>query len=158
MPAKAPTSIGNTEYPQNIKIPANFTIPAGNVFKFQLSLAGFVWYICDTSSSDKWIEDQFRSVYFNSKDDISGFPVSPAAVLDVRNDQYHVLSAIPEHDTSSMIVTVINDAPSSDPTKNYPSELVSVISTAGVGAFSNITYLILTATDGGVPPPKSDCK
>ncbi|CAG8536331.1 24628_t:CDS:2, partial [Cetraspora pellucida] len=126
---KVPTSIGNTEYPQNIKIPANFTIPAGNDFKFHLSLAGFVWYMCDTSSDDKWITD----------------------------GQYHVLSAIPEHDTSSMITTVINDAPSPDPTKNYPSELISVISTAGVGAFSNITYYILTATDGGVPSPKSDC-
>ncbi|CAG8711537.1 938_t:CDS:2, partial [Cetraspora pellucida] len=53
MPAKAPTSIGNTEYPQNIKIPANFTISAGNDFKFHLYLAGFVWYMCNTSSSDK---------------------------------------------------------------------------------------------------------
>ncbi|CAG8716555.1 14589_t:CDS:2, partial [Cetraspora pellucida] len=89
---------------------------------------------------------QYRSVYFNNKDDISGFPVSPAAVLDKRNGQLRVLSAIPEHDTSSMLVKVINDVPSPDPMKNVPSELVSVISTAGVGAFSNITYLILTAT------------
>ncbi|CAG8559068.1 10818_t:CDS:2, partial [Cetraspora pellucida] len=124
MPSKAPTSIGNTEYPKNIKIPANFTIPAGNDFKFHLYLAGFAWFLCDTSSN-KWIPDQWRSVYFNNKDEISGYPVSPVAVLDTRNGQLHVQSAIPEHDTSSMIVTVINDAPSTDPTKNTPSELVS---------------------------------
>ncbi|CAG8791673.1 21273_t:CDS:2, partial [Racocetra persica] len=82
MPAKAPTSIGDPVYPHGINIPSNFTIPSGNVFKFTLKLAGFVWYLCDTSSSDKWIEDQFRSVYFNTKDDIAGFPTSAAAVLD----------------------------------------------------------------------------
>ncbi|CAG8770815.1 12637_t:CDS:2, partial [Cetraspora pellucida] len=82
-------------YPQNIKIPANFTIPAGNDFKFHLYLAGFVWYMCNTSSSDKWKTD----------------------------GQYRVLSAIPEHDTSSILVKVINVAPSPDPTKNFRSEL-----------------------------------
>ncbi|CAG8781306.1 35505_t:CDS:2, partial [Racocetra persica] len=71
-------------------------------------------------------------------------------------DQYIVRSNIPS-DTSVMTLTVINSVPSSDPTKNYDSELVSVISTSGNGAFSDITYLILTDTKGGLPPPKSEC-
>ncbi|CAG8756887.1 10448_t:CDS:2 [Gigaspora margarita] len=136
MSDKAPTSIGSygnalddlAIYPNNMKIPSNFTIPDGNVFK--LYLAGFVWYICNTNSNNKW--------------EVAG--------------QFIVRSAIPEYDDSAMIVTPIGVAPSSDPMKNSPSELNLVLSTSGNGAFSNITYLILTDTDGGVAPPSSECK
>ncbi|CAG8766617.1 19758_t:CDS:2, partial [Gigaspora rosea] len=69
--------------------------------------------------------------------------------------QFIVRTAIPEYDNSAMTVTPIGVAPSSDPTKNSPSELN--LSISGNGAFSNITYLILTDTDGGVAPPSSEC-
>ncbi|CAG8792891.1 4775_t:CDS:2, partial [Cetraspora pellucida] len=124
---KVPTSIGNYEYPYGVYIPRNFTIPAGNVFKFKLYSGGFFWYKCNCASN--W---------------------SLGSEITIR-------STIP-NDTSTMTVTEIGTAPSLDPTKNSVYELIFVNKTSGKGAFSDLTYAILTDVKGGAAPPSTECK
>ncbi|CAG8452661.1 9812_t:CDS:2 [Gigaspora rosea] len=116
-------------YPRGVYIPSNFTIPDGNVFKFTLYLAAFIWYMCN-GTSGQWIGDQYRSVYFNSKEDISFYPYSAVAELDFARG----ISAIPKFDTSTFSFTCIASEPSHDPKKDADNELC------------------LKAKDGAAPP------
>ncbi|KAF0389228.1 putative exported protein [Gigaspora margarita] len=155
MSSDAPTSIGNYE-PNDAYIPSNFTIPSGNVYKFKLYSGGYVWYRCN-STSGKWGIDQFRTVYFNNKEDSLLYPSSAVAVLDFRGGKVIIRSAIPKHDTSTMTVTVIGTAPSANPKKDYSYELISVAVNTGKGAFADVTYLILSEVEGGAAPPDKEC-
>ncbi|RIB23176.1 hypothetical protein C2G38_892656 [Gigaspora rosea] len=96
IPNKTPTSIGNYEYPKGVYIPSNFTIPDGNVFKFKLYLAGFVWKRCN-GTSGQWVGDQYRSVYFNREEDIHLYPYSAVAMLDSRGPYYFTFIFTPFH-------------------------------------------------------------
>ncbi|CAG8719582.1 14140_t:CDS:2, partial [Dentiscutata erythropus] len=149
---EAPTSIGNYEYPYDVYIPSNFTIPDKNVYKFKLYSAALVWYKCNSTSSKKW-----GIVYFNKKEDRFFYPSSVVAALNSRNGEERVISAIPKYDNSTMTVTVIGTAPSSNPTEDYFNELLAVKNTTGRGAFSDLTYFILTDVKGGVAPPNTEC-
>ncbi|CAG8548390.1 19956_t:CDS:2 [Gigaspora margarita] len=113
---KPPTSIGNYEYPHGVYIPSNFTIPDGNVFKFTLYLAGFIWYTCNGTSGT-------------------------------------MRSSIPKYDTSTLSFTCIGSAPSYDPKKDAKNEFC-----LSDGAFSDITYIILTEAKNGAAPPNEECK
>ncbi|KAF0522128.1 putative exported protein [Gigaspora margarita] len=152
---KPPTSIGNYEYPYGVYIPSNFIIPDGNVFKFTLYLAGFVWFTCNGTSGE-WSRDQFRSVYFNSKKEISFFPYSAVAELDFFRDNT-MRSSIPKYDTSTLSFTCIDSAPSYNPKKDVWDEFCVIKRTTGDGAFSDITYLILTEAKNGAAPPNEKC-
>ncbi|CAG8608579.1 12555_t:CDS:2 [Dentiscutata erythropus] len=152
----APTSIGNYEYPYGVYIPSNFTIPAGNVYKFKLYSGGFVWHKCNTTSG-KWGIDQFRSVYFNRKEDLFLYPSSAVAALDFRAGGVTIRSVIPKNDTSIMNVNVVNTSPSANPAKDYTYELLLASNNTGEGALKDITYFILTEPNGGAPPPDKDC-
>ncbi|CAG8795947.1 42996_t:CDS:2, partial [Gigaspora margarita] len=146
IPNKTPTSIGNYEYPKGVYIPSNFTIPDGNVFKFKLYLAGFVWKRCN-GTSGQWVGDQYRSVYFNREEDIHLYPYSAVAI-----------SNIPKYDSSTMSFSCITSAPSyNDPTENANDELCLAKNNTGNGAFSDITYIILTEAKGGAAPPNTEC-
>ncbi|CAG8756583.1 24794_t:CDS:2, partial [Cetraspora pellucida] len=145
-------------YPHDIYIPKNFIIPSGNVFKFKLYASGFVWYKCNSVSS-KWGLDQFRSVYFNHKEDFTKYPYTGVAFIDFRATDITIRSAIPKYDNSTMTLTLNGflETPSSDPTKNYRYEFVPIKSNTGKGAFSDVTYFIVAETDGGAPPPSTEC-
>ncbi|CAG8714680.1 7582_t:CDS:2, partial [Scutellospora calospora] len=78
IPFKAPTSIGNYEYPKGINIPENFTIPAGNVFKFVVYTGGYIWYKCNNNN---WVADDYRNLYFNHKEDLANYPTSAVAAV-----------------------------------------------------------------------------
>ncbi|CAG8555565.1 9840_t:CDS:2 [Gigaspora rosea] len=127
IPNKTPTSIGNYEYPKGVYIPSNFTIPDGNVFKFKLYLAGFVWKRCN-GTSGQWV----GGAVFRSN--------------------------IPKYDSSTMSFSCITSAPSyNDPTENANDELCLAKNNTGNGAFSDITYIILTEAKGGAAPPNTEC-
>ncbi|CAG8751664.1 23397_t:CDS:2, partial [Dentiscutata erythropus] len=138
-------------YPYGVYIPSNFTIPAGNVFKFKLYSGGYFWFKCNRTSGN-WDIDQVRNVYFNHEEDLFHYPYLAVALLDFRG-----ISAIPKYDDSTMIVTVIGTAPSLNPRENRDSEIIFVNSTAGNGAFSDVTYLIFTDVKGGLAPPSKEC-
>ncbi|CAG8852923.1 24386_t:CDS:2, partial [Gigaspora margarita] len=116
IPHKTPTSIGNYDYPTGVYIPSNFTIPDGNVYKFKLYLAGFVWHRCN-GTSGQWIGDQYRSVYFNHEEDIHLYPYSAVAMLDA---SAFFRSSIPNYDSSTFSFTCIGSVPSKE---NAPAEL-----------------------------------
>ncbi|KAF0530095.1 putative exported protein [Gigaspora margarita] len=153
-PAKSYSSIGNPEYPKGVNIPSSFTLPDGIVFKFVLYTGGLANYICDTASG-QWIEDVFRNIYFNHKEDLTDYPFSEVAYVDFRGNDILLRSAIPS-DTSVANVTVLGSSPSSNPA-NYHDEILLVENTAGKGAFSDITHVILTDWNGGAAPAINLC-
>ncbi|CAG8732541.1 11227_t:CDS:2, partial [Dentiscutata erythropus] len=84
-PVNSYSSIGNPEYPKDVTIPSNFTLPNGIFFKFVLYTGGLANYICDTASG-QWIE----------------------------GNDILLRSAIPS-DTSVANVTVLGSSPASNP-------------------------------------------
>ncbi|CAG8672067.1 5699_t:CDS:2, partial [Racocetra persica] len=153
VPRKLPTSIGNFDPPNDVRVPSNFTVPAGNVYKFKIYADGFFLYICNNT---KWDFEEPRNVHFNRKEDINLYPFSGVGLVEVRDQKIYVRSAIPKYDTSALALEIIGFTPSSDPLKDYRYEIMAVTNTTGEGAYSDITYIILTETKGGVAPPDTE--
>ncbi|RIB29658.1 hypothetical protein C2G38_2238768 [Gigaspora rosea] len=73
------------------------------------------------------------------------------------NNLVSFFSAIPKFDTSAVSINCIASEPSYDPKKDVDNELCLSTSNTGDGAFSDITYLILTEAKDGAPPPNEEC-
>ncbi|CAG8520914.1 6748_t:CDS:2, partial [Racocetra persica] len=147
IPFKAQKSIGNYEYPKDIHIPENITVPEGNCFKFHLYVSGYIWYKC---TNNQW---EGRVLFFNHNEDISSYPDS--AVASTYAVPAPGMSIIPECDTSSMISTSVATVPSSDPDKDFPWGLEKAHDNKGKGALEDITYVVRVNTKGGAAPSNS---
>ncbi|CAG8583820.1 16847_t:CDS:2 [Cetraspora pellucida] len=144
IPSGVQKSIGNYEFPKDIKIPENITVPEGNCFKFYLYVSGYIWYQCTNS---QW---EGRALFFNHEEDIPSYPISavvstyaiPASAIGIR-------SIIPESDSSSLVVTSVATFPPPNPEKDLPYGLEKAQDNKGEGVLKDITYVVRVATDGG---------
>ncbi|CAG8656110.1 11067_t:CDS:2, partial [Scutellospora calospora] len=136
-------------YPKDIYIPKNFSIPPENVFKFVVYTGGIFWYTCTNDGWTSGFATDYRDLYFNNEEDLAKYPSSPVAAVYLEGI---VRSLIPKYDTSTISLNQLCVAPSLDPKKNYENKLFKITGTKGKGAFSDITYLMLLNTKGGVTP------
>ncbi|CAG8721464.1 8288_t:CDS:2, partial [Racocetra persica] len=144
-PRQIPRFIGNQELP-DVEIPRRLRVPRGNFFKFHLFASGYLCYRC--TERRRWKLDDVRVIFFNHRRDVLRYPFSGvASTYEVQDGPIGFRSIIPQ-DTSSLEFSLIAVVPSHNPTRNAPLQLSFV----NASAFSDITYIIRAANNGGAPP------
>ncbi|RHZ82024.1 hypothetical protein Glove_114g29 [Diversispora epigaea] len=163
-----PTSVGNHVYPNGLVIPDAIAVNLQhNKFAFSLCALATVDFQCN-ASSHSWGFVGPVGVLANECKDLEYAVDNPKFITAVSLDDIQTSNDLVIHsagfrsallpgDTSTSLFTVEAAAPAPNPSVDSDWVRSKAFNQTGVGAFSDVTYLQLVYTKGGLTPPASQC-